>query len=282
MKGLTKEQKEQWDNEGLIILRNILKSEEIKLLLGVIDEVIKIYVKSKPELNNNSSLYGVGAFKILRSIEKTAGLDYLIDHEKIFGLITDLLGPYLQLMSTEIFVRNPMHNTSEKFHTDAGPSMQKILPNSSTPPIQLKVQFFLTDVDDDDCGNFMYIPGSHKQLVSVPTKGCYIPEANKFLDEGQYPPNTIQLKVKAGDILIFPWSMWHGVSRNNSSNIRRSICFRYGQLWCRPHDYITMPSEVLERMTPRQRRLCGDLGRYDDFEPSDYYRPKDQLEVILS
>ena len=32
-------------------------------------------------------------------------------------------------------------------------------------------------------------------------------------------------------------------------------------------------------MTPRRRRLFGDMGA--DYHPTDYFKPKDQLEVIL-
>ena len=32
-------------------------------------------------------------------------------------------------------------------------------------------------------------------------------------------------------------------------------------------------------MTPRQRRLMGDMG--EGYTATDYFKPKDQLEVIL-
>ena len=31
-------------------------------------------------------------------------------------------------------------------------------------------------------------------------------------------------------------------------------------MWCRPYDYEKCPEEVLSRMTPRRRRLMGDMG----------------------
>ena len=50
-------------------------------------------------------------------------------------------------------------------------------------------------------------------------------------------------------------------------------------MWCRPYDYEKAPAEVLARMSPRRRRLLGDLG--DDYIATDYYKPHDQLEVML-
>ena len=36
------------------------------------------------------------------------------------------------------------------FHTDAGPSLQRIHPYSDSLPLQFKIQFFLTDLSEPD------------------------------------------------------------------------------------------------------------------------------------
>lgn len=54
--------------------------------------------------------------------------------------------------------------------------------------------------------------------------------------------------------------------------------YNYCQLWVRCYDFDAIP-DVLERCTPRQRRLLGDLGY--DFRPGSYfYVPNDQVDVI--
>jgi len=54
--------------------------------------------------------------------------------------------------------------------------------------------------------------------------------------------------------------------------------YNYCQLFLRTYDPEPTP-EVLERCTPRQRRLLGDLGY--DFRPGSYfYAPQDQVDVI--
>ena len=78
---------------------------------------------------------------------------------------------------------------------------------------------------------------------------------------------------------IFPHNLWHSVAPNHGDSVRRSVTFRYGQMWCRPYDYEKAPAEVLARMPERRRRLLGDLG--DDYIATDYYKPHDQLEVML-
>ena len=78
---------------------------------------------------------------------------------------------------------------------------------------------------------------------------------------------------------IFPHNLWHSVAPNLGDSVRRSVTFRYGQMWCRPYDYEKVPAEVLARLSPRRRRLLGDMG--PDYHATDYYKPPDQLEVML-
>lgn len=50
------------------------------------------------------------------------------------------------------------------------------------------------------------------------------------------------------------------------------------QSWHRPHDHFQQPAEVLDRMSPRLRRMFGDFG--DEAHPTDYYKPVDQGDVM--
>ena len=136
------------------------------------------------------------------------------------------------------------------------------------PVLQMKAQFFLTDLSDDDCGNFMLVPGSHR--VTLP------PDR---IESKETPDGAIQLRARAGDVLLFPWSLWHAVAPNHSGRIRKSITFRYGQLWSRPYDYERLPETVLGRMTPRRRRLFGDHGPNAD--PVSYFYPNEEEHLRL-
>lgn len=83
----------------------------------------------------------------------------------------------------------------------------------------------------------------------------------------------------AGDVYLFPHSLWHGPARNLCGQSRKVLLYNYCQLWVRSYDHGSISSEA-EHCTPRQRRLLGDLGY--DFRPGSYfYVPKDQAEVIL-
>ncbi len=266
---LTEKQQAQWHEEGYFILKQVLSPTEVHTLLKAVDIAIETYVQETPSLQNATSKFGKGAYTIIRAIERTDALDILTDHPKTFGTILSLMGPYLQIMGTQIYVRHPGEGQLMGFHTDAGQSLQQIHPHPQSLPLQFKVQFFLTDLSLADRGNFMCVPGSHRK-----------PFPSERPKLGTYPDGAIQILAEAGDAVIFPWALWHGVGPNKTDRIRKSVTFRYGQMWCRPYDYETLPAHVLERMTPRRRRLFGDMG--EAYHPTDYYKPKDQLEIILS
>jgi ectoine hydroxylase-related dioxygenase (phytanoyl-CoA dioxygenase family) len=136
--------------------------------------------------------------------------------------------------------------------------------------ITLKVQFFLTDVLSPEAGNMVLVPGSHR-----------LPFPEAFEEFEVASGNTVQIHASAGDAVLFPWSLWHGASANHSGHPRISVVLRYAQLWARPVDYQVLDARTLGRMTPRRRRLFGDLGPQP--HPGDYYRPPtdEYLSVIL-
>ena len=265
---LTDVQQKVWQTEGYLIIKNVLSPAEIETLLAAVDSAIETYIQETPGLQGNNR-FGKGAYTIIRAIERTDALDPLTDHPRTFGTILSLMGPYLQIMGTQIYVRHPDVEALMGFHTDAGPSLQRIHPHPDSLPLQFKIQFFLTDLTEPDQGNFMCVPGSHK--VDFPENG---------FKKGEYPKGAIQVIAEAGDAVIFPWALWHGVGPNRTDRIRKSVTFRYGQMWSRPYDYDKLPAEVLARMTPRRRRLFGDMG--ENHHPTDYFKPHDQLEVICA
>ena len=171
-------------------------------------------------------------------------------------------------MGTQIYVRYPKEDMLSGWHTDAGPSLRDIRVEPDSRPLNFKIQYFLTDIPEENMANFCLVPGRYRE---------YFPVGG--LPMGEWPEGGIQMIAEAGDAAIFPHNLWHGVAPQESDNVRRSVTFRYGQQWCRPYDYEKAPQEVLDRMTPRQRRLMGDMG--PDYTATDFFKPKDQLEVIL-
>ena len=78
---LTEEQREHWNEEGYLVLKQVLSPEEIRTLLNAVDPVVEDYVQE--EFGGDAPR----AFTIIRAIERTDALDILTDHANIFGTI---------------------------------------------------------------------------------------------------------------------------------------------------------------------------------------------------
>ena len=84
---------------------------------------------------------------------------------------------------------------------------------------------------------------------------------------------------KAGDCYLFSHALWHGPAPNHSGKGRKTLLYNYAQMFLKPYDFPTMAG-VMDKCTPRQRRLLGDLGhapRLGDY----FYVPEDQEDVMF-
>jgi len=271
MNRLTKAMRQRWQEQGYLHLKNVISQTEVVGYREAVDEVIGQYEADNPRVREE------GGYPISATLFRTSGLDRLMDHPNLFGIILDLMGPYLQIMGSEIYVRYPGGKTLG-WHTDAGRSLGQIRVTPDSLALNFKIQFFLTDIPTEDHANFCLVPGSHRHTMpqAGPGQGSV---HGKNWQVKTTPPGAIQMIVEAGDCAIFPNTLWHAVSQNNSDVVRRSFALRYGQMWCRPFDYEKCPQEVLARMTPRRQRLLGDMG--ERYTANDFFKPLDQIDVIM-
>lgn len=270
---VTQKQLRRWERDGYLFLENVLSTTETEILLKAVDAVLESAGQAQIfSQHDTGSRSAAQAFKIAQAITLTPALDSLTDHPQIFPWLLRFIGPYLQVLGTEIFVRlpGPAVEALVDWHTDGGPSMEGFLPQPGNPILQMKVQIFLTDLTAPDSGNFMLVPGSHRTAFAGRQQLTLSP-----------PVGAKQVTARAGDAILFPWSLWHGVAPNQSGRVRKSITLRYGPMWSRPYDYDRLPADVLARMTPRRRRLFGHLGA--EAHPHAYYYPDpaEQLGLML-
>jgi len=178
------------------------------------------------------------------------------------------MGPNILFSMSQIIVRRPNPKFLGYTHTDGGESLRQIRPSETSLPLAIKAMYLLTDVTRPNTGNLTVFPGSHRRPIPDPKDRIMTPNS----------PGGAQLMGKAGDVYLFPHSLWHGPTRNDDGPSRKVILYNYCQLWMRCYDFNQVP-EVAAQSTPRQRRLLGDLGY--SFRPGSYfYVPKDQEQVI--
>ena len=166
---LTAEMRTHWNERGYLLLEQVIPRDDADRFLAAADEVIAARGAAVPRK------LGGGSYTIIHAVEHTAGLDELMDHPGTFPIILDLMGPYLQLMGTQIYVRPPGEHSGFNWHTDAGPSLQRIRVTDDSPPLNFKVQFFLTDHPRRGTApNFCLVRGSHHHQFpegGIPARG---------------------------------------------------------------------------------------------------------------
>lgn len=269
LRTITQKQYDQFHRDGYLVFPGVLAQSEIDRILPAVDRLWDrdVLHADKPDPTRRLDVLGV-------LHEDQVFID-LIDHPSMFGVVLDLLGPYIQFGLATVTVHPPNPVFTGFLHVDGGPALQRIRASETSWPLQVKVLWFLTDVSKPDMGNIVFVPGSHLRPF---------PEEGGFDEFGELPsattPGTTQVLAHAGDALIFTHSLWHGGAANLSTVTRKNIQYGYNQSFFRNFDYDPIPPAVLAACTPRQRRLLADLG--PGAKPSGhFYPPADQVRVMF-
>jgi hypothetical protein len=268
LRTISQSQRDQFTRDGYLLCPGVLAESDVDRVTAAVDRLYErdVLQSANPDPKRRLDVLGV-------LHEDQAFID-LIDHESMFGVVLDIIGPYIQfgLATATVHPPNPVYTGF--LHVDGGPHLQRIRPSETSWPLQVKVLWFLTDVSKPDMGNIVFVPGSHLRPF---------PEEGGFDEFGELrsaeTPGTTQVLAKPGDALIFTHALWHGGAANLSATTRKNIQYGYNQMFFRNFDYDPIPPSVMAAATPRQRRLLGDMG--EGGKPSNhFYPPRDQLRLM--
>ena len=276
MRTLTPLQRSQWAADGYLHLEAVLSDAEVEFFSNQLDRVRALpgFEPSDLPRGHYGWLPHASDLDTEGFMDRRHLLDYddsfiaLIDRPEIFDLIVDIMGPYLLLSMTQAIVRPSTDTFAGYTHTDGGEALRYVRVTETSRPIAMKAMYLLSDVNGEDAGNFTVFPGSHMRPFPDSAERWPTPHS----------PGAAQLQGKAGDCYLFTHSIWHGPAPNRSGSARKTLLYNYSQMFARGYDFAVVP-EVADRMTPRQRRLVGDMGH--EFRPgSFFYAPRDQIAVI--
>ena len=263
MRRLTDAERLQWRSDGYLVVKGALSPDEVDRCLQAVDDLYERYVGSSED---GAPKKGMGRRNIYA--ESNVFID-LIDHPGTFGLVLDLMGSYIGCSVAQVTMRALDPEYKGSIHPDGGEALEQIRVTETSLPLQVKIQYFLTDLPEPNMGNFIVFPGSQPR-----------PWPEERLPADTATPGGVPLCVEAGDAVIFPHALWHGPGPNLSDRIRKTLIYRYNQLFMQPWDFDKAEPELLARCTPRQRRLLGAVG---EWRPGTYYRnpkPADQAALM--
>ena len=144
------------NSEGYLVLKGVLSPEEVKALLATVDEM-------DAEFRKGENVTADSVFDKRNVMEDNDIFVELMDHPVTFPIVRELIGDFIQLSMSEVIVRPPNPKDQGYLHTDGGQAMRTIRVSRSSSPLQIKIHYFLTDLEKPDSGNFTIVPGSHNR-----------------------------------------------------------------------------------------------------------------------
>lgn len=240
----SEEQLRQFDEEGYLIVEEALSTNMVERLTTVVD---RIDAEERAE-------WGLEPWEAMAKFRSIVADDLfleLLDNEKTFPLLWDILGWNIQHYISHLIVYPPEPEDAErklkgfKWHQDGGRPVEEI--ERPAPRLSLKISYWLTDTTIPDCGAMRILPGSQR-LVDKPVQR----------DPAEDPTGAIEIKVKPGTAVLFDRRLWHSRGYNYSKQTRKVLFLGYSYRWLRGLDYNVMPEEVLAKCDPIRRQLLGD------------------------
>jgi hypothetical protein len=119
---------------------------------------------------------------------------------------------------------------------------------------QVNILLALTDVGPGD-GGTMIIPGSHKSRLQHPQWGEYRALTPMDTIEG-----AVEVRLNAGDALLFVDGLSHGASSRTNPGERRAVIYRYGVSWGNTRYGYRYSPELLARLPPERRRILEPIA----------------------
>jgi ectoine hydroxylase-related dioxygenase (phytanoyl-CoA dioxygenase family) len=242
---LTPQQKAAFDRDGFLVVRDALAPELVDRLIAVADRLFDAgFAKD--------GLSARGHWQMRNCLPQDDIFLELLDHPNILPLVAGILNWDIHLITSHLLVRPPSPEGADAFfkgegwHRDGGLSPVEM--QEPHPRIFLKVAYLLSDQSEPGRGNTMVVPGSNR-LVGPPAQAEGVP----------HPYGAIEITGKPGDAFLFEQRTWHAVGPNLSNLTRKTLFMGYGYRWVYPMDYRITPGEILERCSPIQRQLLGDV-----------------------
>ncbi len=191
--------------------------------------------------------------QIGKGFEHEPVLERLIDHPAVLPKVRALLGDRFVLQAAWCTVL-PANAGAVGWHQDGSGAYDFKQLGYPVPLLQLRASYSLTDQSEENMGNMIMIPGSHRSPVPLPK------EVRK---EAYASPIQHIVRAKRGSVLLFHNGVWHSPMPSHLDYDRYNMHYIYSPPWLRRSDRDATDPEFLQQTTPRLRALMGDYDRPD-------------------
>ncbi|HEX5732707.1 MAG TPA: phytanoyl-CoA dioxygenase family protein [Blastocatellia bacterium] len=246
-------QQQAFDRDGFLVVPNALPPETVERLVEASDRLAQSFLK-KPKLHGRPEY---NHLDLRPGLLREEALFALIDNSSTVPLVVQLLSPNIHLHSTTLIYKRPENPDAAPFrrgwHRDI--RIPRDLGHGNLPLVGIKICYCLTDFRGSDCG------------MTVMARGTHLRTEPLAVAKGQVDPSDVEvcdLRLKAGDALLFENRIFHTASPNRSDRVSKVLMYGYSYRWMKPEVYLEVPdNRLLEKADPIVYQL---LGGYRDVD----------------
>ncbi|HZP80968.1 MAG TPA: phytanoyl-CoA dioxygenase family protein [Chthonomonadaceae bacterium] len=258
---LTPAQRYFYDVNGYLVLRGVFSAEECRELIALADRM---------DADDTCGYKHDGYPKtpILTVLSRCAWYHpHLLEtalHPILLPVIEEIVGGEVRLEEHQYIINYPPAEDvpardvrEEGWHRGIAPSFGSFEAGGHYHCLFTKAFIYLTDNGPGE-GTWL-VPGSHR--LEMPGQ-----QLRAFLDETL----TTQVEAQAGDVLILSETLIHAGPRlRPDASVRYSLVYGYSAPFMQTWNRYDPPADLLERVTPEQRRLLTGEARYH-FRPGQF------------
>lgn len=250
---LNPEQRQSFDQDGFLVVRNALDAETVDCLTDECDRLADSFLR-KPEVLNRPEY---NHLDLRPGLLREKALFALVSNSSTVPLVVQLLSPNIHLHSTALIYKRSVSPGAPRFrrgwHRDI--RIPRDLGHQCLPLVGIKVCYCLTDFHQPDSGMTVLARKSHLRTEPL------------VLPKGQVDPPDVELCdliLNAGDAFLFENRLFHTAAPNLSDRVSKVLMYGYAYRWMKPEVYLDVPDErQLGQADPVTRQL---LGGYRDVD----------------
>jgi hypothetical protein len=237
--GFTPDLWREFVKDGFVTIPDAIDHSDVKRYREAAEELASAYAHYDPE----------HAFRMANILPQHEAFRELVDHDRHVGFAYDLYGDQLQLVQSDLFIRPP-GGVVNHWHID-GPRAVPYRVFSPHLPLKLRFGYWLTDLPESRMGNYVYVPGSHRESYEEEHSG------NGFSSQQRV------ICGNAGTLSIAHANVWHRIDPNESDRTRITIFLTYAPSWL--NGYYEYPKDWLEGLNREQRIIVRPYTDGENF-----------------
>lgn len=204
---------EFYEENGYLLVTGVFDAGEVEEMRDAIARILDSVEGTAADRNHRWS--GVDETLQLKGFHDLqyhdAVFTRMVAHPRLVEVLTDLIGPNVQLHHSKMLVKPPEQGAPFPMHQD-----QPYFPHERHSLVAASVH--LDDTDEEN-GCLHVIPGSHRLGPLEATGDAHTVD---------YPLESgVPCPAGVGDVLFFNYLTIHGSGTNRSTRTRRNVLFQY-------------------------------------------------------